>query len=65
MYFEYFYFESTTIRHYTRPSGFFSLLCRKLGGVKNIFGGVNILFRGVITNIWGGSAPPQKIRLWK
>ena len=34
--------------------------------VKKIFGGVNILLRGVITDIWWGSIPPapsQKILL--
>ena len=29
----------------------------KIRGVKKIFGRVNILFRGVITDIWGGSTP--------
>jgi hypothetical protein len=39
------------------------LLCRILGGGWNFFGGVDILFGGVIANIGGGGEHPQKIRL--
>ena len=47
-------------QHSARWSGLFNyfLLCRILGGgVENFFGGVDILFEGVIANI-GRVAPP-------
>ena len=49
----YFYSESSTICTFKWTL----LIMPKIRGVKNIFGGVNILFRGVTTDIWGSSTP--------
>ena len=38
----------------------------KIRGIENIFGGVNILFRGVTTDIWGVAPPctlPENLKI--